>query len=86
MLSLGWAIANRKLGPEVRVLLGALGAVVLAGFGWRLRTRNARTFGNVLIAPALAVVHVDAWGAGPYLGVISGRPTLLPRQARQTGR
>lgn len=68
---LGWAIANGRLGPMARVGLGALGAVAVAALGWRLRRRGTRVFGNTLLALALAIVHVDAWGAGPLLGVVS---------------
>ena len=67
---LGWAIANERLGPGARVGLGAIVAAVVAASGWRLRRRGTRRFGNALLGLALALVHVDAWGAGPYLGVI----------------
>jgi uncharacterized membrane protein len=67
---LRWAIANGKIGPELRVVLGALGAGVLAFVGWRLRARGSKRFGSTLIALALALVHVDAWGAGPYLRLV----------------
>jgi hypothetical protein len=67
---LGWAIANGKIGPTMRVALGAVAAAAVGVFGWRLRRKGAATFGNVLLALALAVVHVDAWGAGPYLHVV----------------
>jgi len=67
---LSWAIANGKIGPELRVGLGALGAAVVAVVGWRLRARGSVRFGNTLLALALALVHVDAWGAGPYLELV----------------
>jgi len=67
---LSWAIANGKIGPELRVGLGALGAAVVAVVGWRLRARGSLRFGNTLLALALALVHVDAWGAGPYLKLV----------------
>ena len=67
---LSWAIANGKIGPELRVVLGALGAAVVAVVGWRLRARGSMRFGNTLLALALALVHVDAWGAGPYLEIV----------------
>jgi hypothetical protein len=69
---LSWAIAQNLIGPEVRVGAGFAAAAALGALGWRLRTRGARTFGNTLMGIALAVVHVDAWGAGPGLGVIPG--------------
>lgn len=67
---LSWAIAHGKIGPGLRVFLGALGAAALAVVGWRLRAKGSRRFGNTLLALALALVHVDAWGAGPYLGLV----------------
>jgi uncharacterized membrane protein len=67
---LRWAIANGKIGPELRVALGALGAVALGFVGWRLRERGSKRFGSTLIALALALVHVVAWGAGPYLQLV----------------
>lgn len=68
---LGWAIAHGKIGPGMRVLLGALAAAAVAALGWRLRTRGSKRFGSTLLALALALVHVDAWGAGPYLHLVS---------------
>ncbi len=67
---LGWAIQQGKIGPGMRVFLGALVAAALAGVGWRLRMRGSTRFGSILLALALAVVHVDAWGAGPYLHLV----------------
>jgi uncharacterized membrane protein len=67
---LSWAIAHGKLGPGTRVFLGALGAAAVAVVGWRLRARGSKRFGSTLLALALALVHVDAWGAGPYLKLV----------------
>jgi hypothetical protein len=67
---LSWAIAQNLIGPAVRVSAGFAAAAALAALGWRLRNRNARTFGNTLMGIALAVVHVVAWGAGPGLAVM----------------
>lgn len=67
---LGWAIAHGKIGPGMRVLLGALAAAAVAAVGWRLRSRGSKRFGSTLLALALALVHVDAWGAGPYLHLV----------------
>ena len=71
-----WAVARGLLGPEMRVALGAVAAVTLAVLGLRLRTRGSRTFGNALLAIALAVVHLVAWGAGPVLGLVPSRAAL----------
>jgi hypothetical protein len=73
---LSWAIAHGKIGPGMRVFLGALGAAAVAVIGWRLRTRGSRRFGSTLLALALALVHVDAWGAGPYLQLVSSPVAL----------
>ena len=67
---LSWAIANGKIGPTTRVFLGALAAAAVAVVGWRLRSRGSMRFGSTLLALALALVHVDAWGAGPYLRLV----------------
>jgi uncharacterized membrane protein len=67
---IGWAVEHVTLGPEARVALGALGAVAVAVFGEVLRRRGARSYGNSLLALALALVHLVAWGAGPSLGVV----------------
>lgn len=64
---LSWAIANGKIGPELRVVLGAIGAGAVGVVGWRLRAKGSTRFGSTLLALSLALVHVDAWGAGPYL-------------------
>ena len=73
---LGWAIAHGRLGPTARVGLGALAALAVAALGWWLRGRGTRVFGNTLLALALAIVHVDAWGAGPLLGLVAPAAAL----------
>jgi len=73
---LSWAIAHGKIGPGLRVSLGALGAAAVAVVGWRLRTRGSVRFGSTLLALALALVHVDAWGAGPYLHLVAAPVAL----------
>lgn len=73
---LSWAIANGKIGPTMRVVLGAVAAAVVAGVGWRLRTRGSKRFGSILLALALALVHVDAWGAGAYLKLVPSSVAL----------
>jgi hypothetical protein len=37
---------------------------------------GTRRFGDVLLALALAVTHVNAWAAGPYLGLVSPAAAL----------
>lgn len=74
---LSWAVERITLGPAARVALGALGALLAAALGLWLRGREGegtRRFGNLVLALALAVVHVVAWSAGPSLHVV---PTQL---------
>jgi uncharacterized membrane protein len=68
---LSWAIEHGLLGPTVRVVLGFVGAGIVAAIGLWVREKRDVRFGNVLLALALAIVHVDSWAAGPYLQVIS---------------
>lgn len=67
---LQWAIARGLLGPEVRLALGAVAALVLGGLGLWMRGKGSTRYGNALLAIALAVVHLDAWAAGPGLGIV----------------
>jgi Predicted membrane protein (DUF2339) len=68
---LGWAISQGylTLGPARRVGLGLTTAVAIAIWGFRLR-RTERSFGSSLIGLALAIVHVCAYAAGPWLGLV----------------
>jgi uncharacterized membrane protein len=76
-----WAIAHGLLGPWVRVSLGALLALAIAATGWRLRAHGSRQYGDVLLAIALAVVHVVAWGAGPRLALVPSSVALAVADA-----
>jgi hypothetical protein len=67
---ISWAMTHHLLGPEARIGLGALLAAALAAAGWRLRRTPSPQFGSILLGLALAVVHVDAWGAGPRLHLV----------------
>ncbi len=71
-----WAVSHGLLVPWVRVTLGGMLAISLAVTGWWLRARGSRGFGNVLVALALAVTDVVAWGAGPRLGLIPPSASL----------
>lgn len=73
---IGWAIKNGLIGPEVRVALGAVAAVGIAMVGMRLRRGDSPRFGSVLLALALAIMHVVCWGAGPLLQVVPGAVAL----------
>ncbi len=66
---LSWAIEHGLLGPTVRVVLGFIGAGIVAAVGFWVRKKRDVRFGNVLLALSLAIVHVDSWAAGPYLQV-----------------
>jgi len=68
---ISWALAHHLLSPEVRIGLGALLAAGLAVAGWELLRTQSASFGRALLGLALAVVHVDAWGAGPRLNLVS---------------
>ncbi|MCC6774912.1 MAG: DUF2339 domain-containing protein [Gemmatimonadaceae bacterium] len=71
---IGWAIRNGIIGPELRVALGAVAAGVVGAIGWRLRRGDSPRFGSVLLALALAILHVVCWGAGPLLQLV---PSVL---------
>lgn len=73
---LSWAIRSGLIGPELRVAAGVLAAGVVAVIGWRMRTGSSPRFGNVLLALALAIVHVVAWGAGPKLSLVPASAAL----------
>lgn len=65
-----WAATRVVIGPGARVALGALAAALLAVIGQRLAARGSVAFGGTILALALAVLHVDAWAAGPVLGLV----------------
>jgi len=67
---LSWAIEHGHLGPTVRVILGFIGAGIVAALGIWVREKRDVRFGNVLLALSLAIVHIDAWAAGPFLHVL----------------
>ncbi|HWT84187.1 MAG TPA: hypothetical protein VN177_00300, partial [Myxococcales bacterium] len=64
-----WAIAHGLLGPTTRVVLGLVAAAAIGVVGLKLRPRS-RSFGDTLLALALAAVHVCAWAAGPSMGLV----------------
>ncbi|MCC6929993.1 MAG: DUF2339 domain-containing protein [Gemmatimonadaceae bacterium] len=73
----GWAVRNGLIGPEVRVALGSVAAIGVAMVGLRLRRGDSPRFGSVLLALALAIMHVVCWGAGPLLQVVPGAVALV---------
>ena len=81
---IGWAMRNGYIGPATRVGVGLGLAAVTAFFGWRVRSGDSPRFGNLLLALALAIVHVVAWGAGPRLHLIS-TPAVLTLAALSSG-
>lgn len=82
---IGWAIKNGLIGPEMRVALGAVVAGVVAMVGLRLRRGDSPRFGSVLLALALAILHVVCWGAGPLLHLVPGALALAVAAAASAG-
>jgi len=74
---LAWAISAGLIGPTMRVVFGAMAAAAMAATGWWVREHRSKRFGNILLALGLAIVHVDAWGAGPLLHVLPDLVALL---------
>jgi uncharacterized membrane protein len=64
------AVTRGLLTPEVRVGIGALAAAAVAAAGLFFRRRRELRYGNVLLALALAVVDLVAWGAGPRFHLV----------------
>ena len=64
------AVEKGLLTPEVRVLAGLVVAVLLTGAGVVFRGRGEVRYGGVLLALALAVVDLVAWGAGPLFHLV----------------
>lgn len=76
---IGWAVRNGMIGPEMRVAGGLVAAAAIAVLGWRMRQKadaGKRRFANILLALALAITHVVAWGAGPRLQLIPSTAAL----------
>ncbi len=71
------AVERGMLTPEVRVMAGAGAAAALAGAGLFFRRRGEVRYGGMLLALALAVVDVVAWGAGPRFHLIPTGAALL---------
>lgn len=68
-----FAVARGLLTPAVRVGLGAMVAAAVGAAGLWFHHRGEVRFANVLLALALALVDLVAWGAGPRLQLV---PTL----------
>ena len=64
------AVEKGLLTPEVRVAAGLVVALLLAGAGVVFRRRGEIRYGGVLLALALAVVDLVAWGAGPRFHLV----------------
>jgi len=65
-----WAVQRGLLSPEIRVAAGAATTACVAAAGLQFRRRGERRYGNVLLALALAMTAVVAWGAGPRLHIV----------------
>jgi uncharacterized membrane protein len=71
------AVSHGLLTPEVRVAMGALAAAAVGAAGLHFHRRGEVRFGNVLLALALAVVDLVAWGAGPQLQLVPTSVALV---------
>lgn len=71
------AVSHGLLTPVVRVSFGALTAAVVGAAGVHFHRRGEVRFGNVLLALALAIVDLVAWGAGPELQLVPTSVALL---------
>jgi uncharacterized membrane protein len=72
-----WAVQRGLLSPELRIAGGAATTACVAAAGWQFRRRGERRYGNVLLALALAMTDVVAWGAGPRLHIVPAGVALL---------
>ena len=68
-----FAVVHGLLTPAVRVGLGALVAAGVGAAGVYFHRRGDVRYANVLLALALALVDLVAWGAGPRLHLV---PTI----------
>jgi uncharacterized membrane protein len=64
------AVERGLLTPEVRVAAGVVVAAALAITGVVFRRRGEVRYGGVLLALALAVIDLVAWGAGPRFHLV----------------
>jgi hypothetical protein len=70
MAAVGWRLRTRTTTPRP-ALDGDIDTETAAAAG-----EGTRRFGDVLLALALAVTHVNAWAAGPYLGLVAPAAAL----------
>ena len=66
-----FAVAQGLLTPAVRVGIGALVAAAVGAAGVYFHRRGEVRYANVLLALALALTDLVAWGAGPRLQLVS---------------
>lgn len=64
------AVQRGLITPEVRVIAGIVVAALLAAAGVVFRHRGEIRYGGVLLALALAVIDLVAWGAGPRFHLV----------------
>jgi predicted membrane protein DUF2339 len=72
-----WAVNRGLLRAEVRVAGGVLTAIGVATAGLHFRRKGEQRYGNVLLALALAITDVVAWGAGPQLHLVPTGAALI---------
>ena len=71
-----FAVAQGLLTPAVRVGIGALVAAGVGAAGVYFHRRGEVRYANVLLALALALTDLVAWGAGPRLQLVSTASTF----------
>jgi uncharacterized membrane protein len=72
-----FAVAQGLLTPAVRVGIGALVAAGVGAAGVYFHRRGDVRYANVLLALALALTDLVAWGAGPRLQLVSTLSTFV---------
>ncbi|HEY3635211.1 MAG TPA: DUF2339 domain-containing protein [Caldimonas sp.] len=71
-----YASEHAHLPVEVRLAAIGAAAVVLLGFGWRLRVAR-REYAQVLQGGAVAVLYLTLFAAFRYYGVLAATPTFV---------
>src|SRR5258705_3049447 len=71
------AVAHGLLTPIVRVSIGAIVAAGVGATGVYFHRRGEVRYANVLLALALAMVDLVAWGAGPRLQLVPTSVSLV---------
>jgi uncharacterized membrane protein len=70
-----YAVEHTRLPPEVRLAAIGFAAIVLLGFGWRLRLSRPG-YAQVLQGGAVAVLYLTLFAAFRYFGVLAALPAF----------